>query len=141
MQLERLIYVSESKIDATDIDIVVENIVTVSQAKNADLEVSGALLFTGTHFAQILEGPTKSIALILSSLRNDPRHHNIIIVARHSILVRMFSGWEMAYHGSSQYVAHHVNRLLRKRTHSDQKWATDRLTQLILEFLARSDSA
>lgn len=141
MRLERLIYISESRIDATDAENVVAELVVVSQSRNADLAISGALLFTGTHFAQILEGPPSSLALIMSALRNDPRHGNIIIAARYSISMRVFSGWHMAYHGPSQYVARHVNRLLQKHSHSDQRWATERLTQLVLEFLGQQRSA
>lgn len=134
MRIERLVYVSECRINAADIDEVVAGLVRNSRSRNACLAVSGALLFTGTHFAQILEGPPESIALILSKLRHDPRHSNILVAAHHPITVRLFSEWQMAYHGPSQYVARHVNRLLGNNSPSDQRRITDRLTQMVLEF-------
>lgn len=141
MRLERIIYISESKIDSAEAEDVVAKLVVASRPRNANLAVSGALLFTGTHFAQILEGPPSSIAVIMSALRTDPRHSNLFIAARYPISIRIFSGWQMAYHGPSQYVARHVNRLLDKNSQSDQKRVTDRLTQLVLEFLTPLQSA
>ena len=71
MRLERIIYVSECRIDVVDIEAVMAKLVTDAQSRNAQLAVSGALLFTGIHFAQILEGLASSLALIISALRQD----------------------------------------------------------------------
>ena len=134
MRLERVIYIRECRIDVAEVKAAMTKLVTDARSRNAELAVSGALLFTGTHFVQILEGPPSSIALILSALRKDPRHSNIFIAARHSISAQIFSGWQMAYHGPSQY-ARHVKRLLQKGSIADQRRSTERLTQLVMEFL------
>jgi hypothetical protein len=136
MRLERVIYVSEWRIDVVDIEAVMAKLVTDARSRNAHLAVSGALLFTGTHFAQILEGLASSLALILSALRQDPRHSNIHVAAHHSISARIFSGWHMAYHGPSQYVAEHVKRLLSDGSEADQRQNAERFTRLVIEFLA-----
>lgn len=126
---------SESRIDPSDAKRVMAELVASAKTRNADLAISGALLFTGTHFAQILEGPAISIALMMTALQNDPRHSNIRIAAHHPISTRMFSDWQLAYHGPSKYVAQHVNRLLARNSLSDQKRLTEQLTQLVVEFL------
>ena len=141
MRLERIIYVSECRIDVADVKAAMAKLVIDARSRNAKLAVSGALLFTGTHFAQILEGPPSSLALMMSALRQDPRHSNIYIAARHSISARIFSGWHMAYHGPSQYVARHVKRLLPNGSDADQRRGTERFTQLVIEFLAAPRSA
>ena len=117
MRLERIIYVSECRIDVADVKAAMAKLVIDARSRNAKLAVSGALLFTGTHFAQILEGPPSSLALMMSALRQDSRHSNIYIAARHSISARIFSCWHMAHHGPSQYVARHVKRLLPRAAH------------------------
>ena len=141
MRLERVIYISECRINVAEINAAMANLVTDARLRNAELAVSGALLFTGTHFVQILEGPPSSIALILSALRKDPRHSNIFIAARHSISAQIFSGWQMAYHGPSQYVARHVKRLLNTGSQADRRRGTERLTQLVMEFLSAPHTA
>lgn len=139
MSLERLVYISESRIEAADIDTVIARLVRVSSARNARLTLTDALLFTGSHFAQILEGPPESIELILTAISIDTRHANIIVTARHPITERIFSGWQMAYHGPSQYVARHVTELLGIHSQSSQRRLTDRLTQMLMEFAAKPD--
>ena len=134
MTLERLVYVSESRIEAAETNQVVARLVKNSRTRNACLAVSGALLFTGTHFAQILEGPPDSIAVILSALLDDTRHSNILIAAHFPINKRLFPEWQMAYHGPSQYVAKHVKRMLHVNPQSDHRRTIERLTQMFLEF-------
>jgi len=128
-------YVSESRIDPSDAKGVMAKLVASAKTRNADLAISGALLFTGTHFAKILEGPPSSIALMMTALQNDPRHSNICIAAHYPISTRIFSGWQLAYHGPSKYVAQHVNRLLSRNSLSDQNRVNEQLTQLVVEFL------
>lgn len=132
--MERLLYVSESRIDPLDLDSCVSQIVAVAQIRNAGLALTGALLFTGTHFAQILEGSTESIAQLMSSLHDDPRHANIVVVDRLPVEVRQFPDWQMAYFGPSQFVSRHVVRLLNQTTRSERQRATEWLTQLAHEF-------
>ncbi len=141
MHLERIIYVSECRMDVADANALVERLVTDARSHNAELAIPGALLFTGTHLAQILEGPPSSIALVMSALGQSPHNENIFVAERRGISARMFSGWQMAYHGSSQYVARHVDRLLRKNSDTDQRRCTERLTQLVSEFVAAPHSA
>lgn len=79
-----LLYVTRSVIAPDDTATAVRAIVAVAQSRNADLNVTGALLFTGSHFAQILEGKAEAIGLLLASIRRDPRHRDIVVVDRHA---------------------------------------------------------
>lgn len=132
--MERVLYVSESRLDPLNLDSGVSQIVGAAQTRNAELALTGALLFTGTHFAQILEGSAESIAQLMSSLHDDSRHANIVIVDRLPIEVRQFPDWKMAYFGPSQFVSRHVLRLLNQTTRSERQRATEWLTQLAHEF-------
>lgn len=132
--MERLIYLSESRIDPKDADEIISGLIFDAQNKNAELELTGALFFTENYFAQILEGPRDSIATLMRSIRVDVRHSNIKIVEQSPISNRRFARWLMAYHGPSQFVTRHVARLLHNPTKSEQRRATERLTQLAAEF-------
>ena len=138
--MERLLYISESQIEPTNAQPVVTQIVSRSVHNNAQKEITGALLFTGTHFAQILEGTPRSIEQLMSVLIEDPRHQNVRIVERSPISSRKFPDWKMAYFGPSQFVSRHVLRLLNENTQSEQRRATEWLTELAHEFsIAKSE--
>lgn len=120
-----LLYVSQRL--ATDDDV--RSIVTISQARNASLHVTGALVASRTRFAQILEGPHSGVDALMGSICRDRRHSHIDIVLRKDIEERCFTNWSLAYSGASTFVdgligvladrvirhpdAHHLQRLMR----------------------------
>jgi len=132
--MERLLYISESGLEPSKATPSVSQIIADAQVRNSHLAVTGALLFTGTHFAQILEGPRESIAQLMSSIQDDSRHGNIVIVDHSPIEARRFPDWKMAYRGPSQFVSRHVVRLLHSTSQSEQRRATEWLTELAHEF-------
>ncbi|MDI6958889.1 MULTISPECIES: diguanylate phosphodiesterase [unclassified Pantoea] len=56
----------------------------VSQASgfNASRNVTGILLFNGTHFFQILEGPEAGVQEVYARICSDRRHHNVVELMR-----------------------------------------------------------
>ena len=132
--MDRLLYISESRIGHLDADSFETEVVVDSRIKNTILGLSGALLFTGTHFAQILEGPKASIDALMRSLAADDRHHNISVIERSAINTRRFADWQMAYFGPSQFVSRHVTRLLNGASASEQQRAIEWLSDLAHEF-------
>ena len=132
--MQRLIYVSESRIEHTDVDSELAKIVDYSQVKNVQLGITGALLFTGKHFAQVLEGPPEAIHILMAFIYNDPRHTNISVVDRSPITDRRFADWQMAYQGPSQFVSRHVARLMDATSQSQRQRAVDWITDLAYEF-------
>ena len=133
--MERLIYVSESKIKEANVHAAVSHIVAKAEEWNVDHNLTGALIFTGTHFAQVLEGRQKDIDDVMVIIRNDHRHGAISVVERSPITERQFPHWAMAYQGPSQFVSRHVAQLVHTTPGTEQKRATEWLTQLALEFL------
>lgn len=132
--MQRLLYVSESCIYKSDEQEIVSKIVLHAQTKNAELSLTGALLFTGQHFAQIFEGPSESIQMLMASIYNDSRHRNVKVVNTTPIISRQFPDWQMAYQGPSQFVSRHVAKLLHTSSPSEQRRASEWLTELALEF-------
>ena len=132
--MERLLYISESQIEQADAQTLVLEIVARSVCKNSNKKLTGALLFTGTHFAQILEGAPHAIDQLMIDLCSDPRHKNIRVIDRSAIDARRFPDWAMAYSGPSQFVSRHVDRLLNDVTQSERRRGTEWLTELAYEF-------
>lgn len=134
MPLTSLLYISQSTIDPRHASDVVEQIVARSILVNRARGLTGALLFTGTHFAQVIEGSMAVVDALLLGIERDPRHHQIRTVERAPLASRRFATWDMAYAGPSQFVARHVTRLLGDPSPSEQSRAAAWLTELMAEF-------
>lgn len=63
---------------------------------NASHDVTGILLFNGTHFFQLLEGPEEGVLAIYRRICNDPRHHNVVELLRDFAPSRRFGNAGMA---------------------------------------------
>lgn len=129
-----LLYVSRSMLPPERAAAEVDRIVAGSRARNPGLSITGALLFTGEHFAQVLEGPGLAVDRLMSIVGRDPRHAEILIVAREPIARRRFGQWSMAYSGPSQFVARHVTRLLGGASAPAQSRSANWLNDLLWEF-------
>jgi hypothetical protein len=104
MFLSSWLYVSTSRLTPEEAMLEVDRIVAVSRPRNRDLDVTGALLFTGTHFVQLLEGPPDSVAELQESIFRDARHEQVITI-HNDDEDREFLGWSLAYAGPSRLVA------------------------------------
>ena len=64
---------------------------------NESHQVTGILLFNGTHFFQILEGPEEGVLTIYNRICADRRHHNVVELMRDYSPYRRFgnSGMEL----------------------------------------------
>ncbi|HEY0817208.1 MAG TPA: BLUF domain-containing protein [Rhizobacter sp.] len=91
--LRQTFYVSRSIATPTQ----VEDILARARAQNATRQVTGALLFTGGHFAQVLEGPAPALADTMSAIAADGRHEALKILLDEALPTRRFGAWSMAY--------------------------------------------
>jgi len=57
---------------------------------NKSSSVTGILLFNGTHFFQLLEGPEAAVKTVYSRICQDPRHHNLVELLRDYAPARRF---------------------------------------------------
>ncbi len=108
--LINLTYVSESRIAADDVAAEIGSILAAAGERNRRDQVTGALLFTGTHFVQTLEGPAPVVAALLAGIERDPRHAGLCVIDRRAVAARGFSHWSLAYVGPSLFVARTVAR-------------------------------
>lgn len=59
--------------------------------------LTGALIFNGHNFLQLLEGPGDKVDACLAVIRNDPRHSGMGEIRRREIAERAFAEWTMLY--------------------------------------------
>ena len=110
--LQSLLFVSTSLIASADEAHEIEAILAIGEQRNAKLGVTGALVFTHRHFAEIIEGPADALAELMTSIRRDPRHADLSEVDCLGIDRPTFARWAMAYHGPATYVGKRVEALL-----------------------------
>lgn len=95
------LYASCCDCSASGTEAMIQGIVNVSRSRNCALGVTGALIFTGSHFAQYLEGPTDAVDIVKASVLADTRHNGIRTIREGSAQARLFGNWSLAYAGHS----------------------------------------
>lgn len=136
MSIHRWLYRSTCPLLIEESQQAVADIVDVSIPRNDSLAVTGALLFTGTRFAQYLEGPEASIIALRASILRDPRHQDVTTLIQGAYARQLFSGWSLAYAGPSRFVADTVDRAIALSDASRYD-GTRRLVSMLLEFTVR----
>lgn len=93
--LERLVYRSKATHKLGSLHLF--NLLVQCRKRNADLGITGHLLYTEEIFVQCIEGPTDSIDTLWKSLQRDERHHSVELLARGPETQRRFADWSMAF--------------------------------------------
>lgn len=110
--LRSVLFVSTSLIPPDDERREIDSILAKGTARNASLAVTGSLLFTHKHFAEVLEGEWAVLEDLLGMIRQDPRHCGMRIIDVLQISEPIYTRWAMAYHGPSAYVSRRVAPLI-----------------------------
>ncbi len=127
-----LLYVSRKTTPWPDDGPDVEAITEVARSRNADLDVTGALISTERHFAQILEGPAAAVDEVMVSILRDPRHSALKVLEEVERPRRWFAKWSLAYAGHASYVGLRVAPLVAQA--EPDPGMVERLVKLIRTF-------
>lgn len=101
---ERIIYQSTACQEFGSLALF--KLLTEAQIRNAQLEITGHLLFLDGQFTQCFEGPCDCVELLWKSIQRDKRHTNIELLLRHTAEVRRFPEWTMAFSTYSSLYVH-----------------------------------
>lgn len=66
-----------------------------SRRRNAELGITGILLFDGTYFMQTIEGPLDNAASLFARIVDDGRHDEVVPFGVAKIAKRAFPDWTM----------------------------------------------
>ena len=93
----RIVYCSRNAIgrDAAGRDL--EQILAAARRNNAQVGVTGALLYSKGFFAQVLEGPFEAVQQVFERIQIDHRHTDVVILTAENVTDRNFADWDMAY--------------------------------------------
>ena len=91
--LKQLFYVSRAGTGVDDDEV--RRILAVSQRNNRRRDVTGCLLFSGRHFAQVLEGVGGEVDALQAVIGRDPRHLQMRQVFERPAQMRRYPQWSM----------------------------------------------
>lgn len=128
-----LLYVSKTLLEAPQAETEVAQIVAGSVSRNARLGVTGALVSTGTYFAQLLEGPEGAVAELMQSINADARHMRVRTI-RTAQEERRFAAWSMVYTGYASFVDRYIAPFFSALPQSDAAHLAQRLVSLMEEY-------
>lgn len=96
-----LSYHSEAVVSMSEAELL--RLQASAQSRNRAEGVTSMVIYDHGHFFQWLEGPPEAVERIWSSVRSDPRHRAIELLARQPAPARMFADWDMklSYRGDS----------------------------------------
>ena len=92
-----------------------ENLIEIVQAgevRNKNLSITGAIIYTVSHFAMILEGDSRDVDKLMKSICADCRHRDVCVVDRHCISKRDLENWSMAYSGKATFIQKSIENCL-----------------------------
>ena len=140
--LSRLVYSSRSALKGTAEDCLagVANILRASRANNPKAGLTGVLLFDGTTFLQVLEGPIAEIERLHETIARDRRHEEITLIDLVSIEVRDYDAWSMAFLDGTDVRHHTLRRFLAKQSGPDAAWLGSTLSSAMQALLLQDAS-
>lgn len=74
-----------------------DDLTRAAQGRNRAAGITGVLLYEDGRFFQTIEGPVEALEPVWQSIRSDPRHRYIDILAMNTSRLRMYSGWDMRW--------------------------------------------
>ena len=90
-----LVYASAALVPLSQDELL--DVLRISRRNNAASGVTGALLYSGGNFLQILEGPAERVEEVYTRLGKDPRHRGLTVLLRDTVDGRHFPDWAMGF--------------------------------------------
>ena len=99
----RLVYTSRNLLTGGEDEqqAAVAGLLAVSKRNNARVGVTGALLFNGGSFAQVLEGSRAAVESTFERIQRDRRHSDVAVLQCEPVAARGFPNWSMGFIGNS----------------------------------------
>jgi hypothetical protein len=92
---KQLFYVSRVRHVLSEFEV--RAILETSRRNNRRADITGCLLFSGRHFAQILEGEDTAVTDLMKRVRADPRHSDLTVAFENQSDRRRYQEWSMGY--------------------------------------------
>jgi len=92
----QIIYTSFAEQPFSDAEL--DDLLDFSARYNAQMNITGLLLYGNGKFMQVLEGEAALLDALMARIKADARHRNVNVLVRAPIRTRDFSAWSMGFH-------------------------------------------
>lgn len=111
--LYHLAYISKSALGnhTKHLTWELEGILDAAKRNNPKLAVTGALLYSGGYFCQLLEGPKSALEQLFEKILADDRHSDVTVLFFDPApgRQRIFGKWAMAFAGIEDHPRFNIN--------------------------------
>lgn len=99
--LYNLAYISKNMIKGSpdQVKSEIRDILAAAHRNNPRLNITGALLYSGGYFCQVIEGPEDVLEELFETIQMDNRHGEVTVLHFEPTETRGFSEWAMALAG------------------------------------------
>ncbi len=94
MSMQQIIYASRPFGFSAD---VLAGILAIARTRNAQQNITGALICRPDVYIQLLEGPVGRVETLMDKICEDDRHVDVQVLVRSRIEDRLFPGWSMKH--------------------------------------------
>lgn len=135
----RLIYGSENRLrgSAAELDAGIGTIMASSTRNNGTAGITGALLFTGSHFTQVLEGPRSKVERTFERISQDFRHGEVVLIDLQEARERAFASWSMTLLDTRAWPSPAANEVAGLAALAADDAPGQPIVELLKRFLAR----
>lgn len=136
--LYNLAYISKNAIKGTSDEIKeqIRKILASANKNNPALGVTGALLYSGGYFCQVIEGTQEVLEELFENIQMDSRHGDVTVLHFEPIEARGFSDWAMALAGVEDQMRFDVEGVLKSKDDLSMR-ETGRHIAAVLEQLVK----
>ncbi len=132
-----LLYVSRARLTRGNAQAELREILDIAVRRNLASGITGALVHTGSEFAQVLEGAEAEVSRVMASILVDPRHERVSIIRRDEVKERSFPNWGMALIGHIPQTQQQIDAILR----AENERSLDNATAGLMGWMRQGASA
>lgn len=116
-ELYQISYISKNSVLGTsdELKALIEDILKKAQQNNPILNISGALLYSGGYFCQVIEGSKNDIETLFKRIQRDSRHTDVTVLTSDSVAKRSFSNWGMAFAGIEETMRFDIDGIQKSK--------------------------
>lgn len=141
-QLYHLAYISKNTVKGTaeDIRAEIRSILAAAHRNNPKLGVTGALLYSGGYFCQVIEGPEDALEDLFETIQMDDRHGEVKVLQFEPIEERGFLNWDMAFAGFEDDARFDMDGILHSKDELQTRQAGKDLVDTLANLVAQHQS-
>jgi hypothetical protein len=141
-KLLNLAYISRNTIkgDKQAINSEIEDILASAHRNNPAKGITGALLYSGGYFCQVIEGPEEALEELYETIQMDDRHGDVTVLQFEPIEERGFSEWAMAFAGIEDEMRFDANGILASKDELKMREAGKNMVSVLEEMVKQHQS-